>query len=170
MLSEVVLEEQIAAAIRIQAVYRGSAQRVDHRISHLAATIMQAHVRGVRARKAVNAHRAALLAQEEQMRQNKASVMPRLEEEQRGGSTVMPSDEDVQQHDMETLGDSDASSGLDFKLDGLRSSTELTSEDAALDISQRTLAKQLEVGGDAQFSAIVHRIIDLHVAFVCPGG
>ena len=145
VLSEVILEEQIAAAIRIQAMYRGGAQRVDHEISHLAATIMQAHVRGVRARKAVNAHRAVLLAQEEQMRQDKASAMPQLEEEH--GSTGMPCDTDVQP-DSEPCG-SDAPSRLESSPHGLENSPKLATEGGVLDISPRTLAKQLEVGGDA---------------------
>ena len=165
VLSEVVLEEQTAAVIRIQAVYRGVAQRVDHRISHLAATIMQAHVRGVRARKAVEAHRAALLVQEEPVGPGKVSAMTQLEEEQEHeptdagtGSAVdvpskaLQSDADVERQHMDTCDEREALIELQTKLLGLRSSAPLTSDCNATNVTPRTLAKQLEVGADARFS------------------
>jgi hypothetical protein len=80
VLSEVILEEQTAAAVRIQAVYRGGVQRLDNQISHLAATMVQAAMRGARARKAIAVHRAALLAEEERTRQAELAAMPPLQE------------------------------------------------------------------------------------------
>jgi hypothetical protein len=189
VLSEVVLEEQIAAAIRIQAVYRGVAQRLDHRISHLAATIMQAHVRGVRARKAVEAHRAALLVQEERIGPGEESAMAQLEEEQEHEPTdrsagtrsavddpvvALQSDEDVERQHMDTCDDREALIQLQTKLLGLRSSAPLTPDSNLTNVTPRTLAKQLEVGGDTQFHGPmispkpgVERGVDRHVDFMC---
>ena len=171
VLTEVIFEEQTAAAVRIQAVYRGGAQRIDQQISHLAATIMQAHVRGLRARKAVDAHRAELLAQEEHTRQAAVSAMPQLEEEheeeeQDGSAHVSSvvenrelttqSDEyslAVDQKAMEACSDADVSNGLRAKLQELGNSPELKAELGMMDITPRTLARQLEVGGNTKRSA-----------------
>ena len=75
---------------------------------------------------------------------------------------------------MDTCDDREALIQLQTKLLGLRSSAPLTPDSNLTNVTPRTLAKQLEVGGDTQFHGPmispkpgVERGVDRHVDFMC---
>ena len=157
VLGDVIEKEENSAAVRIQAAYRGGAQRVDYRVACLAATMVQARFRGARARREIAAHRAALFTEEERERQAQREALPELEEEEE--EEEEPVDMVFKQQHVEmtpTAGDEEDDgddeegllAGLGAKLpkiERVESMPATPETNTSLAKTPRTIAKQLKV-------------------------